>query len=321
MAALARHVERVLPTDVTVAIFGESGTGKELVARAIHESGPRHRGPFIAINCAAITPSLQESELFGHERGAFTGTLQARQGCFELADRGTLFLDELGEMSPGAQAALLRTLQERTVRRVGGSTDVPVDVRIVCATRRDLKAELLAGRFREDLYFRLVVFPVELPPLRDRREDLPAIIAHALLRLQPEPRRIRSITPEALALLAEYSWPGNVRELLNVVQRCLLTCAGDEITAADVPVELCAPRSERTPAAAAHPACQASCKLSLCCSSQGVLPLEQIERQATLRAMELTGGNVRRAAEMLGVGRATLYRKLAAHKIPFAEAG
>jgi DNA-binding NtrC family response regulator len=326
MDRLAQQVERVVQTDVTVAVFGESGTGKELVARAIHEGSARSGGPFVAVNCAAIVASLQESELFGHERGAFTGALQTRRGCFELANHGTLFLDELGEMSPAAQAALLRTLQERTVRRVGGSTDVPVDVRIVCATRRDLRAEVAAGRFREDLYFRLVVYPVELPPLRARASDVPLLVDHALAQLQTEPRRVTSITPEALEALQQYAWPGNVRELFNVVQRSLLTCAGGEIGASDLPADVCPPPpSARAPACATEQAgCAgdpARCQFRGRCGEGAIPPLEELERFATERAMEIAAGSVRQAAKMLGIGRATLYRKLKTYRIPFEEAG
>jgi len=321
MQSLADQVERVLATDVAVAIFGESGTGKELVARAIHDGGSRSRGPFVAINCGAIPPSLQESELFGHERGAFTGATQTRRGCFELARGGTLFLDELGEMSPSAQAALLRTLQEKTVRRVGGSAEVPVDVRIVCATRRDLKAEVAAGRFREDLYFRLVVYPIELPPLRSRREDVALLAEHALGRLQAEGAvRVRGVAPGALDALARYPWPGNVRELLNVMQRALLTCAGEEITRDDLPADI-----RFHPGAAAEPAGSPSGEeallVSLCCDGDRVLPLEQIERFAIQRALGIADGNVRRAAAMLGIGRATLYRRLSTLRIPFEQPG
>jgi DNA-binding NtrC family response regulator len=239
MRELAQQVQRVLESDVAVCVFGESGTGKELVARAIHTGSVRRRGPFVAINCAGIPESLQESELFGHERGAFTGATQMRRGCFEQANGGTLLLDELGEMSMQTQASLLRTIQEKTIRRVGGTGEIPIDVRIVCATHRDLRAEVEAGRFREDLYFRLVVYPIHLPPLRDRVEDIPTLVGHFLRSLSKDVGRdVQSISAEALEALGRHLWPGNVRELQNVVHRSLLACRGDEITLSDLPPDI-----------------------------------------------------------------------------------
>ncbi|WP_159397045.1 sigma-54-dependent transcriptional regulator [Sorangium cellulosum] len=286
MRSLNRQIERVARSDVTVAIFGESGTGKELVARAIHQRGPRAAGPFVAINCAAIPEALQEAELFGHERGAFTGATHARAGCFEQANHGTLLLDELGEMSMSTQTCLLRALQQRAIRRVGGSTEIPLDVRVVCATQRDLRAEVESGRFREDLYFRLVVFPIEVVPLRDRREDIALLLDHALGVLEGG-RRVR-VRRDALDALDAYSWPGNVRELFNIVHRSILSCEGGEITAADLPEYV-----RRAPAPAA------------------VTPLAEIERAAIERALAACGQSVTKAAEMLGISRATLYRRVA----------
>src|SRR6187549_1774758 len=239
MRELAQQVQRVLESEVAVCVSGESGTGKELVARAIHSGGPRKRGPFVAINCAGIPESLQESELFGHERGAFSGATQTRRGCFEQANGGTLLLDEIGEMSLQTQASLLRTIQEKTIRRVGGSGEIPIDVRMVCATHRDLRAEVEAGRFREDLYFRLVVYPIHLPPLRQRVEDIPTLVGHFLRSLSKDVGRdVQSISAEALEALGRHHWPGNVRELQNVVHRSLLACRSDEITLADLPSDI-----------------------------------------------------------------------------------
>ncbi|WP_437681769.1 sigma 54-interacting transcriptional regulator [Sorangium sp. So ce131] len=286
MRSLNRQIERVARSDVTVAIFGESGTGKELVARAIHQRGPRAAGPFVAINCAAIPEALQEAELFGHERGAFTGATHARAGCFEQANHGTLLLDELGEMSMSTQTCLLRALQQRAIRRVGGSTEIPLDVRVVCATQRDLRAEVESGRFREDLYFRLVVFPIEVVPLRERREDIALLVDHALGVLEGG-RRVR-VRRDALDALEAYAWPGNVRELFNIVHRSILSCEGGEITAADLPEYV-----RRAPAPAA------------------VTPLAEIERAAIERALAACGQSVTKAAEMLGISRATLYRRVA----------
>jgi len=305
MRELSRQVERIVESDVAVCLLGESGTGKELVARAIHRGGPRRSGPFIAINCAAIPASLQESELFGHERGAFTGAIQNRLGCFERARGGTLLLDEVGEMSPATQAVLLRTLQERTVRRVGGSQEIPVDVRIVCATHRDLQGEVDAGRFREDLYFRLVVYPINLPPLRARVEDIPMLVVHFLDKLRARaPHAIRGLSAEALDALARHPWPGNVRELENVIHRSVLACRGEEIALADLPPDL---RSATPTVARAR----AESSEDLLGEEEEVVPLRELEQRAIRKALRLTRGSVGRAAKLLGIGRATLYRRLA----------
>jgi len=305
MRELSRQVERVVESDVAVCLQGESGTGKELVTRAIHKSGPRRNGPFVAINCAAIPASLQESELFGHERGAFTGATQTRLGCFERARGGTLLLDEIGEMSQATQAVLLRTLQERTVRRVGGSAEIPVDVRIVCATHRDLKSEVDAGRFREDLYFRLVVYPIHLPPLRDRIEDIPLLAAHFLEKLKGRSgHSVKRVTPGALEALSHHPWPGNVREFENVIHRAVLACRGEEITENDLPTDL-RPTDERLSAL------RATSDDELLGDGDEVLPLRELEQRAIKKALRLTRGSVGRAAKLLGIGRATLYRRLA----------
>jgi len=310
MRELAQQVQRVLESDVAVCVFGESGTGKELVARAIHNGSVRRRGPFVAINCAGIPESLQESELFGHERGAFTGATMQRRGCFEQANGGTLLLDELGEMSMQTQASLLRTIQEKTIRRVGGSSEIPIDVRIVCATHRDLRAEVEAGRFREDLYFRLVVYPIHLPSLRDRTEDIPTLVGHFLRALSKDVGRdVQSISPEALEALGRHHWPGNVRELQNVVHRSLLACRSDEITLADLPPDI---RELALPSIS--PAVHingANGNRYQEPSEEDVIPLRELERRAIQRALRATHGSVGRAAKLLGIGRATLYRRIA----------
>ena len=236
MREVARSVERVRHADVNVAIMGESGTGKELVARAIHDGGWTRAGAFVAVNCASIPHSIQESELFGHEKGAFTGASTTHQGKFEQASKGTLFLDEVGEMAPATQASLLRVLQERVIVRVGGRAEISVDARVICATHRDLGAEVKAGRFREDLYFRLVVYPIAIPPLRERIDDLPLLVAELLSRSRiARGRGIRVVRPEVLAVLAEHRWPGNVRELDNVLQRACLACNGEELDVQHLP--------------------------------------------------------------------------------------
>jgi len=307
MRELAQQVQRVLESEVAVCVSGESGTGKELVARAIHSGGQRRRGPFVAINCAGIPESLQESELFGHERGAFSGATQMRRGCFEQANGGTLLLDEIGEMSLMTQASLLRTLQEKTIRRVGGSAEIPIDVRMVCATHRDLRAEVEAGRFREDLYFRLVVYPIHLPALRERVEDIPLLVGHFLRTLTSDiGRQVHRIAPEVLEAMSRHRWPGNVRELQNVVHRSLLACRGDEITLADLPPDI---RELGLPPLG----------LSVVPGSGNghahveseILPLRELERRAIQRALRATQGSVGKAAKLLGIGRATLYRRIA----------
>ncbi len=306
MAELANQVSRVVESDVAVCLFGSSGTGKELVARAIHQGSRRARRPFVAINCAAIPESLQESELFGHEKGAFTGANSIRRGRFEQASGGTLFLDELGEMSASTQAALLRTLQEKTVRRVGGTAEIPVDVRIICATHRDLSQEVKEGRFREDLYYRLVVYPIHLPKLSERDGDVPLLVSHFLKRFAEDVgRNISSVSPEALEALNRHDWPGNVRELQNVVHRAMLACTGEKIGLADLPPNIrtsglpsLPPESlPRTPA-----------------NDTQVLPLEVVERRAIEHALAVANGSVGKAAKLLGLGRATLYRRLAKYE-------
>jgi DNA-binding NtrC family response regulator len=304
MAELGRQLERVMESDVAVCVFGESGTGKELVARALHGGGPRKNRPFVAINCAGIPESLQESELFGHERGAFTGAIQTRRGRFEQANGGTLLLDELGEMSLSTQAALLRTLQEKTIRRVGGSTEIPIDVRIVCATHRNLRALVEAGRFREDLYFRLVVYPIHVPALRERKEDIPLLVAHFLRMLASDVGHpVSRVSPGVLEALTAHDWPGNARELQNVVHRCMLACRGDEITVGDLPADLQARVLPSLPARRNGSAAVAT-------SEEEVEPLHVLERRAIEAALRATRGSVTRAARLLGIGRATLYRRI-----------
>jgi DNA-binding NtrC family response regulator len=236
MRAIFDKVGKTAPSTGRVLITGENGTGKELVARAIHEHSKRADGPFVKLNCAAIPSELIESELFGHEKGAFTGATQQRRGKFELADGGTLFLDEVGDMNPSAQAKVLRVLQENELERVGGGETIKVDVRVVAATNKDLHAEIAAGRFREDLYYRLAVVPIELPPLRGRREDIPALVEHLIGQVCTDnDRRAKRVAPSAMTLIMQHDWPGNVRELKNVVERlAILTGEAEVITLADV---------------------------------------------------------------------------------------
>ncbi len=296
---LLRHIERVAPSDFVVCLRGETGTGKELVTRAIHDLGSRRRGPFIAVNCAAIPHQLQESELFGHERGAFTGAVAARRGRFEQAHGGTLFLDELGEMSPGTQAVLLRVLEERKVQRLGGNTEVPIDIRVICATHRNLEAEVAAGRFREDLYFRLNGYRIDLAPLRARLDDLPLLVEHFLGLAAPAGEAAKTMNAAALGLLRSYTWPGNVRELQNVVRRAVLSSESAEVTPADLPASVVE--------AVSPSVCTASQRAEL---EGPQLTFREIERNAILRAMKSAGGSVDKAARVLGLSRATVYRRL-----------
>jgi len=236
MQELFRAIERVARSKASVLIRGESGTGKELVARALHDLGPRSDGPFVAVNCAAIPETLLESELFGHERGAFTDAREQRIGRFEAAGGGTLFLDEVGEIAPTMQGKLLRALQERVIERLGGAHPIPVDVRIVAATNRDLEASIQAGEFRSDLYYRINVVPLTIPPLRQRREDIPLLAEHVLARISTEAGRGKmSLAPEAAELFQGYAWPGNVRELENALERAAALSDRDELQAADLP--------------------------------------------------------------------------------------
>jgi two-component system response regulator HydG len=247
MGGVFQTIEKVAPTDASVYIHGESGTGKELVARAIHARSKRDGGPFVKVNCGALTETLLESELFGHEKGAFTGAIKRKLGRFELADKGTLFLDEIGDVTPGLQLKLLRVLQEREFERVGGEETIKVDVRVISATHRDIKTEVAAGRFREDLFYRLHVVPCPVPPLRDRKEDIPRLVAHFIHKLGPRTNAaVTGITDAALARLGAYHWPGNVRELENVIEQALVFAEGKEIDLGALPAAVRGGGAENT---------------------------------------------------------------------------
>jgi two-component system response regulator HydG len=287
-------VRRVAPQDTTVLVTGETGTGKELVARALHKLSPRSGAPFIAVNCAALGEGVLESELFGHVKGAFTGAVRDREGVFESAHGGTIFLDEVGEMSSNVQQRLLRVLQEREVTRVGSSRPVKVDVRVIAATNRDLMKSVAAGQFRQDLYYRLAVFPIEVPPLRDRQADIPLLVAHAIERLRERVSDAHELacSPFAIRLMRMYEWPGNVRELMSVLERAAVDAGFGRIEAQHLPPEV---RRHAEPGA------------------EGRYKAEQTaddERDAIVAALEQTGGALARAAELLGMGRTTLWRKL-----------
>ncbi|MEW6387349.1 MAG: sigma-54 dependent transcriptional regulator [Thermodesulfobacteriota bacterium] len=301
MQEILSLVKRVAGSRATVLISGESGTGKELIARAIHQNSPRAPKTFISVNCAALTESLLESELFGHERGAFTHAVAMRKGRFELADGGTLFMDEVAEMSPALQVKLLRVLQEMEFERVGGSRSIKVDVRVVAATNRELKEEVEEGRFREDLFYRLNVVHLHIPPLRERPEDIPLLAAHFLKKYALENVRGKVlITPESLKLLLQYPWPGNVRELENVMERAVILCGDNTITPQDLPGELAAATRE--------PQLDIDRFIPL----HTPLPeaLDHIEEQMIRRALEMSGKVQVRAAEMLGITKSLLQYKL-----------
>jgi DNA-binding NtrC family response regulator len=292
-------IRKVAETDLTVLIRGESGTGKELVAEALHQHSTRAGGPFVAVNCAAISRELVESELFGHEKGAFTGADARRKGRFESAGGGTIFLDEIGDMAPETQAKVLRVLQERRFERVGGAAPVEVDVRVLAATHRDLEADVKRGRFREDLYYRLKVVEIEIPPLRERLEDVPALVDRFLGALAERlGRPKKTIRPAALARLASFGWPGNVRELRNVVEQAAVLAPGDAIEESDLRLpEADAP----APAAAGPDASFAEAKRRL---------IVDFERRYLLAALRQHGGNVSRAAAAIGMVRQSLQQKI-----------
>jgi len=298
MARVFEVVARVADTPATVLLTGESGTGKELVARAVHDRSERRGGPFVAVNCAAIPEHLLESELFGHERGAFTGAVTRKAGRFERASGGTLFLDEIGDMSLVLQAKILRTLEEREVERVGGTDVVPIDVRVVAATHRALPDLIRAGEFREDLYYRLAVIRLELPPLRDRQEDVEVLALHfAAVFARRYQRPVRSVSREALRRIHAYAWPGNVRELRNVLDRAVLLCRGSALLPEDLLLGEDAPRLSPREAG----------------SSAGYPPtlsMAEVEARHIERVLRHTGGHMGEAADILRIHRNTLTRKV-----------
>ena len=295
--AVLEVVGRVAPTDASVLVAGESGTGKGLLARAIHQGSPRASAPFLVVNCSAFQDQLLESELFGHEKGAFTGATVVKPGLFEVADRGTLFLDEVGEMSPSMQAKLLQVLDSGELRRVGGTRAHRVDVRIIAATNKDLAHEVRAGRFREDLFHRLNVISVTLPPLRERKEDVPLLIEHFMRQLRLTGRKPKTLSTEALQALCAYSWPGNVRELANTLERVMILTRGEIIGPEDLPPNV------RSPVVAAED------------PSGGLASLAEMERLHIARVLAQTGGRKMKAADLLGIDLKTLNHKIKLYKI------
>ena len=307
IAALREQIMRVAPTNASVLINGANGTGKELVARSIHYYSQRHDNAFVAINCAAIPEELIESELFGHEKGAFTGALAQKKGKFDLADSGTLFLDEIGDMSLRTQAKVLRILQERCFERVGGTRLVTVDVRIIAATNKDLNEEIRQGRFREDLFYRLNVVPFRVPTLRERADDIPMLVQHFIdLFYRKEGREPKLFVPEALEVLKRYHWPGNVRELKNIIERILIMTSGRTITCDDIP-DLHGGHSE---------------SLSPCPTLEGALAQstlrearEEFEREFLIQKLEENDWNISRTSEIIELERSNLHRKIKSYGI------
>jgi DNA-binding NtrC family response regulator len=304
-------IRQVAPSKAAVLLTGESGTGKELAARAIHELSPRRAGPFVAINCAALPDTLMESELFGHERGAFTGALERRAGCFELAQNGTVLLDEIGDMQLSTQAKLLRVLEDQRVRRLGGKNEIQLDVRVIASTNAPLGDAIRAGKFREDLYYRLNVFPIPLPPLRERLEDLPVLVRKLLEEInRKHATRATDVSPQALDRLRAHDWPGNVRELRNLLERAAILAGHGTIHFEHLPPQftggppaILSPR----PAGLMAPAASDGSQLLL---PVGATTVEQAERALIERTLEYTSQNKTRAAEILGISQKTLFNKL-----------
>jgi transcriptional regulator with PAS, ATPase and Fis domain len=282
---------RVAPIDTTVLVYGESGTGKEFIVRMIHEQSPRAAAPFVSINCAALTETLLESELFGHVRGAFTGASRDKAGLFEVAGAGTIFLDEIGEVAPTVQAKLLRALQEREIRRVGAERTITVNARVVAATNRDLKQAVAKGTFREDLYFRLAAFIITVPPLRERRDDIPALVHEFVRRSAARFKKdLKTVSADAMTALINYDWPGNVRELEHAIERAAILAHGPTITLRELPPDVS--QKKNTPALG------------------GALNIRSQERELIRRALERFDGNRTRAAKALNISTVTLWRKM-----------
>ncbi|MBI4461925.1 MAG: sigma-54-dependent Fis family transcriptional regulator [Acidobacteria bacterium] len=292
-------VLKVSQSRYPVLIVGESGTGKELVARSIHYLGPNREKPFSPVDCAGLVPTLIESELFGYIKGAFTGALRSKQGLMEAAHGGTLFLDEIAELPVDLQAKLLRALQEREIKPVGSTQRIPIDVRVIAATNRDIDVAIREGQFRKDLYYRLNVVTLKIPPLRERKSDIPLLVNHFVERFSDAARPVKGISEEAMARLMNYDWPGNIRELENVIERAVALGSGPIIHTVDLPSNL---QSSPVPDSSGLP-------------REGILPLHELEKRTILRAIEELGGDKLLAARMLGIGKTTLYRKLKEYEL------
>ncbi len=324
MMAVFDIVQKAAASDSTVMIFGESGTGKELIARCLHHNSPRAKNPFVAVNCAAIPHDLLESELFGYEKGAFTGAVNTRIGRLELANEGTVFLDEIGDMQMSLQVKLLRVLAEREIDRIGGNKSIPIDIRVIAATHRNLEDGVAKGTFREDLFYRLNIIPLHMPPLRERDGDVRLLAEYYLDHFnKARSRSIRGISPEAMQVLSDYSWPGNIRELANFIERMVVLCSGDVITIrdlpakvlGDVPEEKWAPLNEKEPEGSAALALQDSLRQSYSVGipEEGMnlkAVVESFEKELILEALEKTNWVKNKAAGLLGLNRTTLVEKL-----------
>jgi len=296
------------PSSASVLITGETGTGKEIVARTVHKLSPRANGPFVAINCSAIPESLMESEIFGHERGAFTGAAERRIGCFELADGGTLLLDEIGEMPAPTQAKLLRVLEDRKVRRLGSKSETPVDVRVLAATNKDPEKAVASGALRQDLYFRLNVFHINLPPLREHKDDIPLLVEHILRDVNAKHgKHVRGVGSEVMDIFMSHTWPGNIRELRNVLERAAIMCEKDLISRSTLPEEF-------GKNAAKGPTDLAAIKFPVGTT------VDAMERELILQTLGATGNNKTRAADLLGISLKTLHNKLKEYGTDRAEA-
>ena len=301
MQRVYKTIEKVSFHEYPVLVLGESGTGKELVARSLHTLGPRKDGPFVPVDCSSFVPTLIESELFGYVKGAFTGAMQSKVGLLEAGNGGTVFLDEIGDMPTDLQARLLRALQEKEIKPVGSTERRKINVRIIAATNRDLETAIREGTFRQDLYFRLNVVQIKLPPLRDRKTDIPLLVTAFLEKYSPLDEPVRTISADTLQRLMAYDWPGNVRELENCIERAVAMSSGPLIHAADLPTNLQHPASDRAP------------------QTDELLPLEELERRAILRMLRETNHDKLRAARMLGIGKTTLYRKLKQYRLNKSE--
>jgi DNA-binding NtrC family response regulator len=287
-------IQQVAPTRATALVTGETGTGKELVAHAIHNLSPRKKAPFIAVHAAALPSSLLESELFGHEKGAFTGAVERRIGRFELADGGTLFLDEIGELEPQIQVKLLRVLEERAFERVGGNKTIEVDVRLIAATNKDLKKQVAEGKFRDDLFYRLSVVAIGLPPLRERRDDIPLLVTAFLRQCGEENgKNVAELTPDAMNVLLAYDWPGNVRELRNAIEQMVVLARAEKLTLRDVPAAI-----------------RGGADLTKIAVVRSGMTVEEAEKELIVQALKELKGNRTKAAEKIGMSRRTLHRKL-----------
>ncbi len=294
MMQVFETIQQVAPSRATVLVVGETGTGKELIAHAIHRLSPRKNNPFIAVHAAALPTTLLESELFGHEKGAFTGAVERRAGRFELADGGTLFLDEVGELEPAMQVKLLRVLEERSFERLGGQKTIETDVRLVAATNKDLKQLAEQGKFRDDLFYRLSVVTLRLPPLRERRDDIPLLVRRFIDEFNRDNnKQVRELTPEAMNVLMAYDWPGNVRELRNAVEQMIVLARTDKLTLRDVPANI-----------------RGGADLTKISVVRTGMTVEEAEKQLIIQALKETGGNRTAAAKLLGISRRALHRKL-----------